>query len=245
MFAPSKLPGSVIPKCSIASRRVVAEHLAHLRRASRRRTCPRRPRSRRRARRRTRPRPGGAREREVERLAAHALEQRVAGDLPGVQVGAGEQRVVVEHLLEVRDEPGAVDRVAGEAAADLVVHAAARHPAQGVQRHLALPAAEQELDRRGGRELRRAPEAAVLRRRRACAARHRRVERGRVDLVLRRLDRRRAAQALDDRAGLAADLLALLVPRRADRRQHVGPARQPWRGSAGSRCRTRTARRRG
>jgi hypothetical protein len=55
-----------------------------------------------------------------------------------VQVRAREQRVVVEHLLEVRDDPPRVDAVAGEPAADLVVHAAGRHPAQRVQRHLAL-----------------------------------------------------------------------------------------------------------
>ena len=54
---------------------------------------------------------------------------------------------------------------------------------------------------------------------------HRGVERGGVDLLLGRPQRRRAAQALDDRAGLPADLLALLVPRRADRGQHVAPAR--------------------
>ena len=38
-----------------------------------------------------------------------------------------EQRLVVEHLLEVRHEPLAVDGVASEAAADVVVHAARRH----------------------------------------------------------------------------------------------------------------------
>ena len=46
--------------------------------------------------------------------------------LQAVQVRAREQRVVVEHLLEVRDDPARVDRVAREAAADLVVDAAAR-----------------------------------------------------------------------------------------------------------------------
>ena len=45
----------------------------------------------------------------------------------GVGVHAHEQRLVVEHLLEVRDEPALVDGVAGEAAADVVVDAARRH----------------------------------------------------------------------------------------------------------------------
>ena len=63
-------------------------------------------------------------QRPVERLLAHAAEELLAGQLPGVQVGACEQRVVVEHLLEVRHEPVRVDGVAREPAADLVVDAA-------------------------------------------------------------------------------------------------------------------------
>ena len=45
----------------------------------------------------------------------------------GVGVDPHQQRLVVEHLLEVRHEPLAIDRVAGEAAADVVVHPAGRH----------------------------------------------------------------------------------------------------------------------
>ena len=63
----------------------------------------------------------------VERLLADAPVALVAERLPAVQVGAGEQGVVVEHLLEVGDEPAGVDRVAGEAAAELVVDAAGHH----------------------------------------------------------------------------------------------------------------------
>ena len=100
-------------------------------------------------------------QRPVERLAAHLAQPLLARDLPAVQVGARQQRVVVEHLLEVGDGPGGVDRVAREAAADLVVDPAGRHRAQRPERHLALAAREQELDRRGRRELRRAAEAAV------------------------------------------------------------------------------------
>ena len=61
---------------------------------------------------------------------ADAAQQRLAGHLPAVQVGPREQRVVVEHLLEVGHGPGRVDRVAGEAAADLVVDAAGGHRPQ-------------------------------------------------------------------------------------------------------------------
>ena len=60
----------------------------------------------------------------------------VAGDLERLQIGDGELALVVEHLLEVRDEPALVDRVAMEAAAELIVHAALGHLAQGQQHHV-------------------------------------------------------------------------------------------------------------
>ena len=44
-----------------------------------------------------------------------------------MEVDAHEQRLVVQHLLEVGDQPLAVDGVAGEAATDVVVHPARRH----------------------------------------------------------------------------------------------------------------------
>ena len=47
-----------------------------------------------------------------------------------MQIGAGQQSVVVEHLLEVGDQPVGVDRVAGEPAAQVVVHAAGSHGIQ-------------------------------------------------------------------------------------------------------------------
>ena len=52
---------------------------------------------------------------------------RLTGGQPRLGVRAREQRLVVQHLLEVRDQPVGVDRVAVEAAADLVVHAAGGH----------------------------------------------------------------------------------------------------------------------
>ena len=55
----------------------------------------------------------------------------MAEGLEAVEVGAGEQRVVVEHLLEVGHQPARVDGIAREAAADLVVDAAARHGVEG------------------------------------------------------------------------------------------------------------------
>ena len=80
----------------------------------------------------------------------------VARDLECFQVGDGELRLVVEHLLEMRHEPALVHRVAMEAAAELIVHAALGHLAQREQRHVerflvfrARVIAEQEIvDRR-------------------------------------------------------------------------------------------------
>ena len=66
----------------------------------------------------------------LDGLLDHVAVALVAGDGPAVEVRRNEQRVVVEHLLEVRHEPALVDRVAVEAAADEVVHAAERHPVE-------------------------------------------------------------------------------------------------------------------
>ena len=103
----------------------------------------------------------------VERLLDDLAVALLPRDDPGVEVGGGEQRVVVEHLLEVRRRASGVDRVAVEAAADQVVHAAGGHARRASSTTIGSAsssprgAAEQELERRGGRELRRAAEAAV------------------------------------------------------------------------------------
>ena len=163
-------------------------------------------------------------ERPVERLAGHRPEQRLARDLPAVQVGAREQGVVVEHLLEVGDEPVRVDRVAREAAADLVVHPARRHRAQRVGRHVELATAQQELERRGGRELRRLAEAAVRRVVLRAQSRHRVVEGARAHRPGGRLEVCRAAQPVGDPPAAVTDLLAPVAPRLGHRREDVAPA---------------------
>ena len=134
-------------------------------------------------------------QRPVERLLAYRAEQRLAGHLPAVQVRAREQGVVVEHLLEVGDEPVGVHRVAREAAAHLVVHAARGHRAQRLGGHVRLAAAQQELEGRGGRELRGAAEAAVRHVVLGPERAHRLVESARVHGLRRRAQaaRRRAA----------------------------------------------------
>ncbi len=56
--------------------------------------------------------------------------ERVAGYEVGVQVQATEQSIVVQHLLEMRHEPFRVNRIAVEAATELVVDAAIGHALQ-------------------------------------------------------------------------------------------------------------------
>ena len=67
----------------------------------------------------------------VAEVPQHVLD-RLRGDLappvvseypPPMEVGPGQECVVVEHLLEVGDQPVGVHRVAGEATAQVVVHA--------------------------------------------------------------------------------------------------------------------------
>ena len=216
------------------------------RRASRRRTCPRRPRSRRRARSRSRPRARASRaapSRASPRRRAAAARRRV--DLPAVQVGAREQRVVVEHLLEVRDGPARgrprSARSRRRSGRRCRRRAIARSVCSAI---VALAAAQQELDRRGGRELRRAAEAAVLAVVAAAQAGDRGVERrpGRAAPSAGARSRARPRAAATIRSRCCAISLALLAPRLGDRRR-APAASSASRGAAraGSRCRRRTA----
>ena len=104
----------------------------------------------------------------VERLLGYTAVEGLAGELVSVEVELRQQGVVVEHLLEVGDQPVGVGGVAMEPAADLVVDAAEGHRFQGLFRHLerlglarAVVEAQQELQRHGLRELGCSAEAAV------------------------------------------------------------------------------------
>ena len=100
-----------------------------------------------------------------------AARQRAASPPPQVRVDPGQQRVVVEHLLEVRHDPVGVDAVPGEAARQLVIHAAPGHGVCGGLGHRQRAAAvrpccplvvpDEELQHHRRRELRRAAEAAA------------------------------------------------------------------------------------
>ncbi len=61
------------------------------------------------------------------RLARARGEQRRAGTLESQRQQLEQLRIVVEHLLEVRHQPALVDRIAREAAAEMIVDAALAH----------------------------------------------------------------------------------------------------------------------
>ena len=93
-----------------------------------------------------------------------ALEERLAPEHPiRVHVRPQEKRVVVEHLLEVRNEPSLVGRVAVEASAEMIPDAALAHRLEREPRRVARRAAvpQEQLERHRVRELRLAAEPAV------------------------------------------------------------------------------------
>ncbi len=97
------------------------------------------------------------------RLPGHPGRHRAGRAPPPVRVGPRQQGIVVEHLLEVRHHPGFIHAVAGEPAAELVVHAAPGHRRHGAGGHVQRPLAtgragpfgvpEQELAHHRRREL--------------------------------------------------------------------------------------------
>ena len=162
----------------------------------------------------------------LDRLLDHLAVALAAGDEPRVEVRGDEERVVVEHLLEVRDEPAVVDGVAVEAAPDDVVHAPRGHAVERALDHFRLAPPQQQLEHRVRRELRRPSEAAPLRVERRAQPAH-----GLADQRLgERLRRRRAAPGaadrLDELAGGARHVRAPLAVRARHRLQHLAKARQ-------------------
>ena len=120
----------------------------------------------------------GSRERAVRRrhLAGEPADGFVGAlaieIVAGAQMREREQLeklgVVVEHLLEMRHQPALVDRVAREAAAEMVVDAALAHMGEGELDELEearlvapLPGAPQKLEHRALRKFRRAAEPTI------------------------------------------------------------------------------------
>ena len=173
-----------------------------------------------------------------------AREGRSCGAVQ-VRVDPQQLGVVVEHLLEVRDHPVGVDGVAREAAAELVVHPAARHRLAACAR----PGTARRASRcgRGGAAGTRAPSTAgtsaprrsrpALRRTGRTAARRHRPGRPRRWGAPEGRRRSPGAGPRSCRPSRA--------PARAGRsRRRARPAGAGGSGRGGSRCRSRTARRR-
>ena len=185
-----------------------------------------------------------SRSRYVDRLVDDLAIALGARHEPAVEVGGDEQRVVVEHLLEVRHQPALVDGVPVEAAAQQVVHAAERHAVERLDRRLELAAAQEELDRRRLRELRRpAPAAPAFVEARAKAA-HGLAQEPVRERLARGLDARRRTHGIGQRLRLPHDVA------RVARDTRRTPSRAPGESSAGrdaapaeSRCRRERARR--
>ena len=92
------------------------------------------------------------------------------------------------------------------------------------ERHLGLAAPEQELDRRRGRELRRAAEAAVAGVVHPAQPLHGLVEHARVHRLLRRLQRRCTGEPLGHAVAARSDLGRLPVPPLGHGQEDVAPA---------------------
>jgi len=104
----------------------------------------------------------------IEGLFTDLAEMRASGQLPGVQVGSGQLSVVVEHFLEVRDQPGFIGGVAVKAATEVVVDTTAGHGCECLRRRgcggsfsRAGGVVQQELDDHGLREFGRITPPAV------------------------------------------------------------------------------------
>src|SRR5660398_327661 len=87
----------------------------------------------------------------------------------GMQVALGEEGVIVEHLLEVGNQPLRIHGVAMKATSQLIVYASGSHGLQSPFDHSqvscvtgALITAKQEVHRHGLRELGRVPPAPVM-----------------------------------------------------------------------------------
>jgi hypothetical protein len=163
----------------------------------------------------------------VAGLLDHGSEKWLASHLPRFQIEPRQLRVIVEHLLEVRDEPARVHGVAMEATADLVVHPPLSHAATGEDDRLEelgpsrrAVLAQHQLENLGVGKLRRAAESApvgvdVREQRLGGATGQRRIERRARQ---RRLVRRRHAG--DELRRRLLDLVAPLAIRLRDGRQH-------------------------
>ncbi len=102
-------------------------------------------------------------------LARRVRVPRLAEGAEAVDVEAKEEGVIVEHLLEMRDEPALVGRVTMEAPAEVIPDASRAHPIESARYLcgasfvlLEDAAAKHHIETHGVRKFRALPEAAVL-----------------------------------------------------------------------------------
>ena len=68
---------------------------------------------------------------EVERVEGDVAPFGVCKHASGIEVTGGEKGLIAQHLFEMRDMPLAIDAVARESAADVVVEPATGHRLEG------------------------------------------------------------------------------------------------------------------
>ena len=172
-------------------------------------------------------------QRPVERVAADLPQARLAGELQAVQVGAREQRVVVEHLLEVRHRPGRVDAVAAKPPPSwswMPPPAIARSVRKRHRRCSPRAAAGTRSPRPGGTSARRPKPPLTGSNSRRAGSRRPSSSALCSSGSERGLQPGAAGQALAQALAARADLLAALRPGLGDRLQHLRPGRHPVAG---------------
>ena len=103
-------------------------------------------------------------------VPAEGFEERIVQSLERIGSGMKKKRLVIQHLLEMRDAPSFVDRIPEESAAQMVVNSPVPHAPHGncdhIQRVLLpelLPITQEEGETIGRREFRRSVKAAPRR----------------------------------------------------------------------------------
>ena len=151
-----------------------------------------------------------------------------------LRVCQDEECLVVEHLLEVRDEPLRVRRVAVEPVADLVEDPATAHGMERLLDHRVcrllprpVPVPEQEYEVVRGRELGRIPEPPVLPVEDPEEGVIGLVENRLAGFALLRRGSRRALQRLDDLVAGVLEFLPLVLPDLTDPGDEIQKAGHP------------------
>jgi hypothetical protein len=171
-------------------------------------------------------------------------KKRITGGLQRLQQNADELRLVIEHLLKMRNTPCSVNGVAVKSAAKMVIDSSFRHLPQGCRGHdgavlapLVPGHAEQERKDGGSGKFRRTPEPARIAVKRAsedleCGGEH-----GRTGHRRRPGGGDALAKMPDEPAGSRQNMFTVAQPRFVDPGEQIGkadPAVPFCRGKIGS-----------